>query len=387
MKKSLLALSFGTFGLGVAEFSMMAILPYVAADLHISIPTAGSLISAYAAGVCVGAPALVVLRNHPLKQLLLLLAFIMLLGNLVATFSPTYGWLLLGRFLAGLPHGAYFGVASVAAMKLASEGKGASAVAAMVAGMTVANLAGVPLATFMSHVLSWRMVFCFVAVWSAVVWCFIYKWVPQMDSLPRATFRSQFRFLRRPAPWLVLLTTMLGNGGVFAWYSFVNPMLTQKAGFTDSVVSALMVLAGGGMVLGNVLGGALSDRFTAGRVIVGMQLLMVVSLVSLFFGCTQSVVAVAGMFLATMALFAVSSPQQTLIVRCAPGGELLGGACIQVAFNLGNALGAQVGAIPLRHGLGYEYPALAGVLLTALGAVCSLCFVRRYEVRIPAAAV
>lgn len=386
MKKSLLALSFGTFGLGVAEFSMMAILPYVAEDLHISIPTAGSLISAYAAGVCVGAPALVILRNRPLKQLLLLLSVIMLLGNLVAAFSPTFGCLLLGRFLAGLPHGAYFGVASVVAIRLASEGKGASAVAAMVAGMTVANLAGVPLATFVSHVLSWRMVFCFVAVWSAGVWYFIYKWVPQVPPLPRTTFRSQFRFLRHPAPWLVLLTTMLGNGGVFAWYSFVNPMLTQKAGFTDSVVSALMILAGGGMVLGNVVGGVLSDRFTSGRVIVGMQLLMVVSLLSLFSGCTQPVVAVAGMFLATMALFAVSSPQQTLIVRCAPGGELLGGACIQVAFNLGNALGAQVGAIPLRFGRGYEYPALVGVLLTALGVVCSLIFVRRYEVSASAAA-
>lgn len=379
MKKAFIALSFGTFGLGVAEFSMMAILPYVAADLHVSIPTAGSLISAYAAGVCVGAPALVVLRNRPLKQLLLLLAFIMLLGNLLSTFAPNYALLFLGRFLSGLPHGAYFGVGSITAMKLATEGKGTSAVSAMVAGMTVANLAGVPLATFMSHVLTWRMVFCFVAIWAAVVWFFIYRWVPQVAPLPRTTFKSQFRFLKHPAPWLVLLTTMLGNGGIFAWYSFVNPMLTQKAGFSDAAVSVLMILAGGSMVLGNILGGALSDRFTAGRVIVGTQLLMVVSLAGLFLGCTHPVVAIVGMCLATMSLFAVSSPQQTLIVRCAPGGELLGGASIQVAFNLGNALGAQVGAFPLRLGLGYEYPALTGALLSALGILCSLYFVRRYE--------
>lgn len=388
MKKAFIALSFGTFGLGVAEFSMMAILPYVAADLHVSIPAASGLISAYAAGVCVGAPALVVLRNRPLKQLLLLLASVMLLGNLVAALAPSFSLLMVGRFLSGLPHGAYFGVATVVAMKLAAEGKGASAVSAMVAGMTVANLAGVPLATFISHLFSWRMVFCFVAVWSAAVWLFIYRWVPRIGSLPRATFRSQFRFLKSRAPWLVLLTTMLGNGGVFAWYSFVNPMLTQKAAFSDTVVSGLMVLAGGGMVLGNMLGGMLSDRLSESRVIVGMQFVMLFSLVMLFTGCTHPVVAVVGMFLATMALFAVSSPQQTLIVRYAPGGELLGGACIQVAFNLGNALGAQVGAVPLRMGLGYEYPALAGAVLTALGLACSFYLVRwggRQGAMLPAA--
>lgn len=381
MKKALLSLSFGTFGLGVAEFSMMAILPYVAEAMHISIPTAGNLISAYAIGVCVGAPALIVLRNRPLKSLLLLLAALMLVGNLLAVLSPSYHLLLAARFISGLPHGAYFGVASIVAMKLAAEGKGASAVAGMIAGMTVANLAGVPLATFISHALSWRMVFCFVTFWAAVVFFFIHRWVPAVPSLPRCTFRSQFRFLKAPAPWLILAVTLLGNGGIFAWLSYINPMLTDVAGFSAGTVPALMVLAGGGMVLGNAMGGMLSDRFTSGRVIVGVQLLMIVSLLVLFFFCRFQLVTVPFMFLTTFGLFAVSSPQQTLIVKHAPGGELLGGACIQVAFNLGNAIGAKVGALPIKSGLAYNYPSLVGAVLVSVALCFALRFVCLYERR------
>lgn len=379
MKKALFALSFGTFGLGVAEFSMMAILPYVAADMGVSIPTAGNFISAYAFGVCVGAPALVILRNRPLKWLLLLLASVMVVGNLCASLSPSYTTFLLSRFVAGLPHGAYFGVASIVAMKVAAEGKGASAVAAMVAGMTVANLAGVPLATFISHMLSWRMVFCFVTLWSLIVFVFIHRLVPDVGSLPHSTFRSQFLFLKHGAPWLILATTMMGNGGVFAWYSYVNPMLTDVSGFSDATVSPLMVLAGLGMVVGNAVGGLLSDRFSAGRVICAVQCLIILSLLGLFALAHVPFVAVALMMCATFGLFAVSSPQQTLIVRHAPGGELLGGACIQIAFNLGNALGAQVGGLPLRHGYGYTSPALVGAAVTAIGLLFVLTFIHRYE--------
>lgn len=378
MKKALIALSFGTFGLGVAEFSMMAILPYVANDLHVSIPTAGNFISAYAFGVCVGAPGIVALRHKPLKQLLLILVALMVIGHLCASLSPNYWTLLAARFVSGLPHGAYFGVATIVAMKLAAPGKGASAVAAMVAGMTVANLAGVPLATFISHALSWRMVFCFVTLWAMVIFFFIHRWVPDVGALPPSTFRSQFAFLRKSAPWLILMATMLGNSGAFAWLSYVNPMLTGVSGFSDAVVSPLMALAGLGMVLGNAAGGALSDRLTPGRVIVYVQLLIVVSLLALFFLAQFKPVAVLFMMCTTFGLFAVSSPQQTLIVRHAPGGELLGGACIQIAFNMGNAIGAQMGGLPLRCGLGYEYPALVGALLTGMGIFFIARFNRRF---------
>ena len=169
MKKSLIALAFGTLGLGIAEFVMMAILPYVAKDLHVSIPTAGHLISAYALGVCAGAPMLTLARKLPLKNILLGLVALMMIGNTCAAFSPNF-WTMIGaRFISGLPHGAYFGVASIVAEKLADKGKGSEAVSIMIAGMTVANLFGVPLGTSLSTMLSWRLTFLLVGIWCIIV--------------------------------------------------------------------------------------------------------------------------------------------------------------------------------------------------------------------------
>lgn len=380
MKKALLSLSFGTLALGVAEFSMMAILPFVATALGVSIPTAGNLISAYALGVCFGAPIIVILRNHRLKLLLLGLALMMMAGNVLATLSPSYWTLMAARFISGLPHGAYFGVASIVAIKVAPEGKSASAVAAMVAGMTVANLAGVPLATFIAHTLSWRIVFGFVAVCALLLFVLIWRWVPDVGALPHSTFRSQFRFLRNHAPWLIILATVFGNGGIFAWYSYINPMLTQVSGFSEAIVSPLMILAGLGMVVGNAMSGPLCDRFKAGQVDALLQGFVVICLVAMFFLADYRWVAVGLMFVITLGLFAISSPQQTLIVQHAPGGELLGGASIQIAFNFGNAVGAQAGAIPMRLGfVDYHYPALIGAGITLMGALCMWRFSRRYE--------
>lgn len=266
MKKSLVALAFGTLALGIAEFVMMAILPYVAGDLHVSIATAGHLISAYALGVCVGAPALIFARRLPLKRILLILVCLMIAGNLCAAVAPGYGVLMLARFVSGLPHGAYFGVGSIVAEKLADEGKGAEAVSIMIAGMTVANLFGVPLGTTLSEALSWRATFLLVGCWGLVVLLFVWRWVPQVGGLPDTGFKGQFRFFRKKAPWLLLGATLLGNGGVFCWYSYINPLLTRVAGFPAASVSALMVLAGFGMFAGNLAGGRLSDRYTPGRV-------------------------------------------------------------------------------------------------------------------------
>lgn len=377
MKKSLIALAFGTLGLGIAEFAMMGILPYVARDLGISIPVAGHLISAYALGVCCGAPLLILARKWPLKRTLLLLAFLMLLGNLCASVSPGYSWLMLSRFISGLPHGAYFGVASIVAGKLADEGRGSQAVSIMIAGMTVANLFGVPLGTSLSHTLSWRVTFLLVACWSVITFYYIYKWVPQVERLEDTGFKGQFRFLKKPAPWLILGATALGNGGVFCWYSYVNPMLTQISGFSTESMTALMVLAGFGMVVGNLVSGRMSDCYTPGKVGMYTQALIAVTLFSLFCFAQFSLAAALLMTLCTAALFAVSTPEQVLIIRVAPGGEMLGGACVQIAFNLGNAIGAYVGGLAV--GAGYRYPALVGVPFACVGFVCFLIFYKKYQ--------
>ena len=379
MKKSLIALAFGTLGLGIAEFTMMGILPYVARDLNISIPVAGHFISAYALGVCAGAPMLIVARKRPLKHILLVLMALMLVGNLGAAMAPDYWLLLAARFISGLPHGAYFGVASIVAGKLADEGKSSEAVSIMIAGMTVANLFGVPLGTSLSHMLSWRVTFLLVGCWGLIVLYYIWRWVPVIEGLKDTGFKGQFRFLKTPAPWLILGATALGNGGVFCWYSYITPLLTNVSGFSAESVTALMVLAGFGMVVGNLVSGRLSDRYTPGKVGTVVQGMICILLLMIFFLSPNPWRSAILMALCTAGLFAVSSPEQVLIIRVAPGGEMLGGACVQIAFNLGNAIGAYVGGLALSGG--YRYPALAGVPFALVGFVLFAVFYKKFQAK------
>lgn len=379
MKKSLIALAFGTLGLGVAEFTMMGILPYVATDLEICIPVAGHFISAYALGVCFGAPMLLLARKRPLKQILLVLMTLMIVGNICASMAPNYWVLLLGRFVSGLPHGAYFGVASIVAGKLADKGKSSEAVSIMIAGMTVANLFGVPLGTSLSHTLSWRATFLLVGAWGLITLYYIWRWVPQVEGLKDTGFKGQFRFLKKPAPWLILGATALGNGGVFCWYSYITPLLTEVSGFSAESITALMVLAGFGMVVGNLVSGRMSDRYTPGKVGTVVQGMICVILLLIFLLSPHPWCSAILMTLCTAGLFAVSSPEQVLMIHVAPGGEVLGGACVQMAFNFGNAIGAYIGGLALSGG--YRYPALAGVPFALMGFILFLVFYKKFQAK------
>ena len=372
MKKSLIALAFGTLGLGIAEFVMMGILPDVAKDLGVSIPVAGHFISAYALGVCVGAPTLILARKHPLKHILLALVTLIMVGNICAAMAPNYWVLLLARFISGLPHGAYFGVASIVAEKLADKGKGSEAVSIMIAGMTIANLFGVPLGTSLSNAISWRVTFLLVGCWGVIILYYIWRWVPHVEGLKDTGFKGQFRFLKTPAPWLILGATALGNGGVFCWYSYINPLLTNVSGFSAESITGLMVLAGFGMVVGNLVSGRLSDRYTPGKVGTTVQAMICVVLLLIFFLSPYPWLSALLMCLCTAGLFAVSSPEQVLIIRVAKGGEMLGAACVQVAFNLGNAIGAYVGGLAISGG--YRYPALAGVPFAMVGFILFMMY-------------
>ena len=377
MKKSLIALAFGTLGLGIAEFVMMGILPDVAKDLGISIPTAGHFISAYALGVCVGAPVLTLARKYPLKHILLILVTLIMVGNTCAALAPNYWVLLAARFISGLPHGAYFGVGSIVAERLADKGKGSEAVSIMIAGMTIANLFGVPLGTSLSTMLSWRATFLLVGIWGIVILYYIWRWVPHVEGLQDTGFKGQFRFLKTPAPWLILGATALGNGGVFCWYSYVNPMLTTVSGFSAESITPLMILAGFGMVIGNLISGRLADRYTPGKVGTAAQASICLVLLLIFFLSPYKWMAAILMCLCTAGLFAVSSPEQILIIRVAKGGEMLGAACVQVAFNLGNAIGAYVGGLAVHEG--YRYPALTGVPFALIGFTLFLIFYKKYQ--------
>lgn len=379
MKKSLIALAFGTLALGMTEFLMMGILSDVAADLNITIPEAGHLVSAYALGVAFGATLLAVASRFRPKNILLFLVSLVFLGALLSTLAPSYGIFLVARFVSGLPHGAYFGVASIMAVRLADEGHKAGAVSIMVAGMTVANLFGVPLGTALCSHISWRAPFILVMFYSLLVFYYIWKWVPQLDPTPSNGMKGQFRFLKSGAPWLILAGTLLGNGSVFCFYSYVTPILTTDSGIRPEYMSMIMVAAGFGMVVGNLTGGKLSDRYTAGRVSAAMLLVSALSLAAIFFFAQNAVAAVAFTIMAVFGMFAMGGPQQYLIIRHAPGGEMLGGACIQMAFNMGNAVGAFLGGLPIAAGLADRYAALVGAPMALVATVLMAVFFMKYE--------
>lgn len=379
MKKGLIALAFGTLALGMTEFVMMGILPDVAKGLDISIIQAGHLISAYALGVCCGAPLLTVAHKYSPKTILMGLACMMLLGAILCAMAPNYHVLLVSRFIAGLPHGAYFGVASIAAVKLADEDHKTGAVSIMIAGMTIANLFGVPLSTALSGNISWRVPFVLVGFLAILVLFYIWKWVPYIEPLPDKGFKHQFKFLKSGAPWLILAATMFANGGIFCWYSYVTPLMTHEGGFSPEVIPLLMVAAGFGMVVGNLTSGRLSDHYTPGRVAGYTQAIVAAALLLIFCLAQYGWVSAALMMACTAGLFAVSSPQQFLILKYAPGGEMLGGASVQIAFNLGNALGAFFGGLPMAFGLSYRYSALVGVPVVLLGCISLLVFQFKYE--------
>lgn len=379
MKKSLFALALGTFALGIAEFIMEGILVDIANSLHVSIPQAGHLISVYALGVCLGSFSLIVMHKYRPKNILLFLVSLMTIGAIGASLAPTYPTLLLARLAQGLPHGAYFGVGCIIAVKLAREGKGASAVSLMCAGMTVANLAGVPFGTMLSHQFSWRMPFYVSILLGGLTLILIRCWVPNVEALPNNGMKAQFRFLRNKAPWLILLATFFGNGGVLCWFSYISPLLQHNGGFDASVISALMAFAGMGMVIGNLLSGQLCDRYKPGLIAGTIQMVSAVALLLVFALSNVGWVSVALMFIICGCLFGVSSPQQFLILKHSEGGEMLGGCCIQSAFNLGNAAGAFFGGIPVSLGMGFNWPALVGVPLAVAGAACLFAFHKKYE--------
>lgn len=369
MKKSLLSLAFGTFALGIVEFGMMGILNDIASDLRIGIVKAGHLISAYSAGVAVGAPSLLLFRKLPLRRLMLMLAALIAIGNAMVAMAPNYGSLLAARFIAGLPHGAFFGAGAIVCSRLADPGKGASAVAVLVGGMTVANLVGVPAFTFLCQIASWRLPFGIVAVVGVLTFIAIKCWVPVMSPLPDSGVKGQFRFLRRPEPWLIYAGVFFGQASVYCWLSYINPIMTEVTGFSESSMTPIMVLVGAGMVLGNYCAGRLSDRYSASLVTAVIATLIVVLMPMIYFLVSYKIPSLILAFIATALLFGLGGPLQYLIVRYSKGGEMLGGAGIQIAFNVSNASAAALGGAVIRLGFGLASPALAGVPCAIIGAL------------------
>ena len=365
MKKTIFSLALGTFGLGMAEFGVMGVLTELAKDTGISIPSAGNMISFYAFGVVIGAPIVALFSSRfSLKSTLLFLVALCVIGNAIFSISHSYVGLATGRLISGFPHGAIFGVGAIILSKIAPPGKVTVAVAGMIAGMTVANLVGVPLGTWLGHEYSWRYTFFLIAAFDVLVILSVLLWVPTLHDKSEIKLTAQFHFLKKPEPWLIFAATMFGNAGVFAWFSFVKPFMVNVSGFSEGMMTVIMMLMGFGMVLGNLLSGKLSGRFSPLRIAATTDMVIVASLLLLFaFGELKTASLLMG-FVCCAGLFALSAPLQILLLQNAKGGEMLGAAGGQMAFNLGSAVGAYFGGMMITLGFSWSYVTLPAALLS-----------------------
>ena len=363
---------------------MMGLLPFVAQAMDVSIPQAGHFISAYALGVCVGAPLVTLLAfRQPLKRVLVSLFVLYVVGNLLAALSGSYAMLLAARFISGLPHGAFFGVGSIVVERLSRQGRETESMSIMIAGMTVANVIGVPLGTFLAQALSWRVIFAIASAWGLVTLLALWRWVPHQDALPDSGLKGQFRFLLHLSPILIILATMFSNGGIFCWYSYILPQMDSLAHVGAGWQMWLMVLAGVGMVCGNIVGGRLAARHNPAAVDMWEQFAATALLVLMAAVAHIPWAAILLMFLLTALLFSFSPAQQILILKHGHGGKMMAAAFIQIAFNLGNAIGAYLGGLPIDAGLGYRFPPLIGAAMVVLGALSLLVFVRHNRTSSP----
>ncbi|MDB5936445.1 MAG: transporter [Massilia sp.] len=353
---------------------MMGILPDVAGSLRITIPQAGYLISSYALGVVVGAPTLVgLLAKRPPRSVLIWFMLMFAAFNALSAFAPNYPALMLARFLAGLPHGAFFGVGAVVAMRLAHEGRSASAVATMFAGLTVASVLGVPFGTWLGHHVSWRLVFLIVAAIGLLTAVTLRKLVPWFEPPQRGSFRADLRIFGRPGLWLGIAITSIGTGGFFAYLSYITPLLTEVTGFSAETIPLIMTVVGLGMTAGVLLGGKLADRVAPA---VALLVLMSTMAILLFLNgiMVHSPAAMLVLAFATGAnALALGPPIQMLLIENSKEAEMLGSSLGQSSFNIGNALGAFLGGVPLSLGYSYVAPqwvagclALCGVALVLL---------------------
>ncbi|WP_282702229.1 MFS transporter [Streptomyces sp. CC219B] len=369
MPLALLALAVGAFGIGTTEFVMMGLLPDVADDLGISIPTAGHLVSAYALGVVIGAPLLAaVTARLPRRRVLIALMALFVAGNALSALAPDHGWLLAARFLSGLPHGAFFGVGAVVATSMVPPERKARSVSLMFLGLTVANVIGVPAATLMGQHLGWRATFLAVSAIGVAAIASLALLIPHDDAhaAPATGLRGELAALRSLPVWLALGTTVAGFGALFAAYSYITPMLTDAAGYADTSVTLLLALFGVGATAGNLLGGRLADHAMRATLFSGLaSLALILALFPLLMQTAWSA-ALAVVLLGTAA-FVTGSPLQLMVMEKASTAPSLASSANQAAFNLANAGGAWIGGLALAAGFGVTSPAVAGAALAVLG--------------------
>lgn len=373
----LLALAVGAFGIGVTEFAPMGLLPVIARDLDVSIPAAGLLISAYALGVVLGAPLVTLTTGRvPRRRLLIALAGIFTLGNLLAALSDSYGMLLTARILTSLNHGAFFGVGSVVAAGLVAPERRASAVAAMFMGLTIANVVGVPIATWAGEHLGWRASFWGIAWLGVATMAALRLTLPSLPAPAGGDARAELRVLQRGEVLGALALTVIGSSAMFTVFTYIVPILREETGASLSFVTAMLVVYGLGLTVGNWLGGRYADRSVDRTLIITLASLSAV-LVAFALLMQNAVASAVLIFLWGVASFALVPPLQVRVMTAAADAPNLASAVNIGAFNLGNAIGAALGGGVIALGLGYASVAIAGAATSLLGLFAVLWTVRR----------
>lgn len=370
---ALYALTAGAFGIGTTEFVIMGLLLQVSADLHVSIAAAGLLISGYALGVFVGAPLLTAATSRlPHKTALIALMVIFTIGNLASALAPNYGVLMLARVITSLAHGTFFGVGAVVATGLVAQDRKASAISIMFTGLTVATLLGVPAGAWLGLHFGWRATFWAVSAIGVLATVIIATLVPadRGDRAPMK-FVEELKGIAHPQVLLSLLMTVLGFAGVFAVFTYIQPILTRVTGFADTAVSPLLLVFGGGMVVGNLLGGRLADRRLVATLLGSLAALAIV-LGTMTFALHSKPAMIAFSGLLGIAAFATVAPLQLRVLQKATGGQVLASSFNIAAFNLGNAIGAWLGGMVISHGSGLGAVIWVAALLPVLGFAVAL---------------
>ncbi|MBD8871912.1 MFS transporter [Rhodanobacter sp. DHB23] len=364
---ALLSLAVGAFAIGTTEFTPMGLLPVIADGVHVSIPRAGMLVSAYAVGVMLGAPVMTLLFSRFGKRAALMsLMLVFTLGNLLSAFAPSYATLLLSRLITSLNHGAFFGIGAVVAASVVPREKQASAIAAMFMGLTVANVGGVPAATWVGQQVGWRLAFGGTALLGLLTIASLWLVLPKGEPGTRPDVRRELAVLTRPEVLLAMGTTVLGAGAMFALYTYVAPVLAAITHASPGFVAFALVLIGIGFTLGNSLGGRLADWSLDGAAKLILASLAFIMLV-LPLVLTTHVGAAIGLVVWGAASFGIVPPVQMRVMQAAEQAPGLASSVNIGAFNLGNAVGAALGGAVISQGLGYSAVLWAGAALAAGG--------------------
>ncbi|MED7819452.1 MULTISPECIES: MFS transporter [unclassified Francisella] len=380
MKKSLIPLMLGALTIGITEFIMMGILPQISQYFQVSIPQAGHLISIYALGVIIGAPALVLFsKKLSPRSLLIALSIMIALFNSLSIFSTSYDFLMVTRFLSGLPHGAFFGVGAIVAMEVADRGKQSLAIALMFTGLTIANIIGVPLATHLVLITSWQAAFVIVGLIGIATTITTILWIPHVDLNKEESNNntSTLKVMMRLDTWLAFGVVSLAFAGLFAWYSYISPMMINITHISENSIPYVLFFVGLGMFSGNIYGGRLTDNVGALNATIASLIGLLIVLLLAYLLIDYKFISVVLSFGIGFFAFGLAPSIQTLLIKVFKGAEMFGSAVSQAGFNIANALGAFLGGLPIAYGFAYSSSIISGIILSLIGA--GLLFILKYR--------